>query len=173
MWKLVWPKPDRPDHLLRPWFIDPTESPIQVFGTLVLKNMVSDVRCAPSLVRSCTRMGPIATFGPHMLGLCMVMTTINSIARGMQCVLALPGLYRQFYLNADSDTLRQFYLSCIRPHLEYACTVWDPCLAKERTLLEGVQKFACKVCCKSWSMDYESICWVTWIFQHCNKGGYN
>ena len=66
-------------------------------------------------------------------------------------------LYRQFYLNADSDTLRQFYLSCIRPHLEYACTVWDPYLAKERTLLEGGQKFACKVCCKSWNMDYESM----------------
>ena len=85
MWKPVWPKPDRPDHLLRPWFIDPTEGPIQVFGTLVLKSM-SDVRCGPSLVRSCTRMEPIATFGPHMLGLCVVMTTINSIARGMQCV---------------------------------------------------------------------------------------
>jgi len=28
----------------------------------------------------------------------------------------------------------------------YACTVWDPYLAKERTLLEAVQKFACKVC---------------------------
>jgi len=64
-------------------------------------------------------------------------------------------LYHQFYLNVD--TLCQFYLSCIRPHLEYACTVWDPYLAKERTLLEAVQKFTCKVCCKSWNMDYESM----------------
>ena len=55
------------------------------------------------------------------------------------------------------DTLRQFYLSCIRPHLEYACTVWDPYLAKERTLLEAVQKFVCKVCCKNQNMDYESM----------------
>ena len=67
-------------------------------------------------------------------------------------------LYRQFYLNANSDTLRQFYLSCIRQHLEYACTVWDPYyLAKEKTLLEAVQKFACKVSCKNWNMDYESM----------------
>ena len=66
-------------------------------------------------------------------------------------------LYRQFYDNANSNTLRQFYLSCIRPHLEYACTVWDPHLAKEITLLENVQKFAYKICCKSWLMDYDSM----------------
>ena len=28
---------------------------------------------------------------------------------------------------------------------------------KERSLLEDVQKFACKVCCKNWHMDYESM----------------
>ena len=66
-------------------------------------------------------------------------------------------LYRQFYNYADSNTLRQFYLSCIRPHLEYACTVWDPHPTKDITLLENVQKFACKICCKSWLMDYESM----------------
>ena len=68
-------------------------------------------------------------------------------------------LYHQFYNYADSNTLRQFYLSCIRPHryLEYACTVWDPHLTKDITLLENVQMFACKICCKSWFMDYESM----------------
>ena len=66
-------------------------------------------------------------------------------------------LYRQFYLNADSDTLRQFYLLCIKPHLEYACTVWDTYQAKEKTLLEAVQKFACKVCCKNWNVDNENM----------------
>ena len=65
-------------------------------------------------------------------------------------------LYRQFY-NANLNTLRQFYLSCIRPHLEYACTVWDPYITKDIMLLENVQKFACKVICKSWSMDYNSM----------------
>ena len=48
-------------------------------------------------------------------------------------------------------------LSCIRPHLEYACTVWDPHLTKDITLPENAQKFACKICCKSWVMDYESM----------------
>ena len=80
---------------------------------------------------------------------------IQSICNKSRKLVGL--LYRQFYQNADSDTLRQFYLSCIRPHLEYACTVWDPYLAKEKALLEAVQKFACKVCCKNWNMDYESM----------------
>ena len=66
------------------------------------------------------------------------------------------------YCTANSMIMRtqtpsQFYLSCIRPHLEYACTVWDPHLAKEITLQENVQKFACKICCKSWLMDYDSM----------------
>ena len=30
-------------------------------------------------------------------------------------------------------------------------------LAKEKAFLEAVQKFACKVCCKNWNMDYESM----------------
>ena len=42
---------------------------------------------------------------------------IQSICNKSRKLVGL--LYRQFYLNADSDTLRQFYLSCIRPHLEY------------------------------------------------------
>ena len=80
---------------------------------------------------------------------------IQSICNKSRKLVGL--VYRQFYLNADSDTLHQFCLSCIRPHLEYAWTVWDPYLAKEKTLLEAVQKFACKVCCKNWNMDYESM----------------
>jgi len=45
------------------------------------------------------------------------------------------------------------------PSVNSTChaSVWDPYLAKERTLLEAVQKFACKVCCKNWNMDYESM----------------
>ena len=51
----------------------------------------------------------------------------------------------------------RLYLSCIRPHLEYACSVRDPYLTIERSLLEDVQKFACNVWCKNWHIDYESM----------------
>ncbi len=35
-------------------------------------------------------------------------------------------LYRQFSTWADTSTLRCLYLTCIIPHLEYACQLWDP-----------------------------------------------
>jgi len=34
--------------------------------------------------------------------------------------------YRHFYGSASPDTLRQLYLSMVRPHLDYACQIWDP-----------------------------------------------
>ena len=60
-------------------------------------------------------------------------------------------LYRQFYAWADTSTMLRIYVTCIRPHLEYACQLWDP------YTLESVQKFACKVCLKQWDMNYESM----------------
>ena len=35
-------------------------------------------------------------------------------------------LYRKFYLYSEPHTLLRLYQSLIRPHLEYACSVWDP-----------------------------------------------
>ena len=66
-------------------------------------------------------------------------------------------LYRQFYTWADTNTLLCIYLTCIRPHLEYACQLWDPYTSKGKQALEAVQKFACKVCLKKWDLDYERM----------------
>ena len=63
--------------------------------------------------------------------------------------------WSHFSDSMEASLLRQTFVAL--PHLEYACTVWDPHLAKEITLLENVQKFACKICCKSWLMDYDSM----------------
>ena len=35
-------------------------------------------------------------------------------------------LYRHFYTWADTSTLLRIYLTCICPHLECACQLWDP-----------------------------------------------
>ena len=35
--------------------------------------------------------------------------------------------------------------------------MWDPYLVKDVELLESVQKFALKVCCKQWSSPYEDL----------------
>ena len=44
-------------------------------------------------------------------------------------------LYRRFYNYAEGDTLKQLYLSLVRPHLEYVCPVWDPHTMKDKTPL--------------------------------------
>ena len=59
-------------------------------------------------------------------------------------------LYRRFYKHFSPDTLLRLYTSFIRPHLEYATAAWDPFLKKDISLLEDVQKFASRVCTKSW-----------------------
>jgi len=65
-------------------------------------------------------------------------------------------LYRQFSW-ADTKTILHIYITCIRPHLEYACQLWDPYTNKDAQLLEDVQKFVCKVCLKQWNIDYHSM----------------
>ena len=64
-------------------------------------------------------------------------------------------LYRQFYSWADSNTLLLIYRTCIRPHLDYACQLWNP--NKGMQSLEAVQKFDCKVCLKQWDLNYDSM----------------
>lgn len=45
----------------------------------------------------------------------------------------------------------------IRPHLEYGSQVWNPHKAGDVKLIEGVQKFALKMCAKSWNESYETL----------------
>ena len=66
-------------------------------------------------------------------------------------------LHRRFSSWADTNTLRCLYLTCIRPHLEYASQLLDPYTNKGIQFLESVQKFACKVCLQQWNLDYDSM----------------
>ena len=66
-------------------------------------------------------------------------------------------MYRKFASWADTGTLRTLYLTCIRPHLEYACQLWVPYTRSGIDELEKVQKYACKVCLKCWNMDYKDM----------------
>ena len=65
--------------------------------------------------------------------------------------------YRTFYKHSTVETMLKLYCSFIRPHLEYAAAAWDPYLKKDIDLLEDVQKFALKVCNKSWNLSYEEL----------------
>ena len=66
-------------------------------------------------------------------------------------------LYRKFYKHSSSNTMLRLYSSFIRPHLEYATPAWDPFLKKDIDLIENVQRFALKVCTKSWDASYTSL----------------
>ena len=65
-------------------------------------------------------------------------------------------LYRQFHNHATPSTIKQLYLSLVRPHLEYAAPLWDPYLQNDVDALEGVQKFAMKLITRKW--DHAGLC---------------
>ena len=65
-----------------------------------------------------------------------------------------------FYRDAKPNFLKMLYLTQVRPLLEYAFPVWDPHLEKDIKALESVQKFAAKMCSKTWqrSSYSEQLC---------------
>ena len=64
-------------------------------------------------------------------------------------------LYRWFYKYSSCNKLLILYVSFIRPHLKYAGAAWNPFLNKD--VIEDVQKFAVKVCLKSWNSTYDEL----------------
>ena len=66
-------------------------------------------------------------------------------------------IYRRYYQYADSNTRLRLYTSLVRPHVEYAAPVWDPSAIQDIQSLEGVQKFALRVCSKQWNSGYSEL----------------
>lgn len=80
---------------------------------------------------------------------------ISDICAKARQILGL--IYRRFYGYADSDTIKQLYVSIVRPHLEYGSQVWDPHLSKDKSALENVQKFACRIASAQWDASYDDL----------------
>ena len=53
-------------------------------------------------------------------------------------------LYRKCYKNANNAAMLKLYLSCIRPELEYAATVWSPHQKSKLTLLNPFRNLHCE-----------------------------
>ena len=66
-------------------------------------------------------------------------------------------LYRRFYRDTSPAALLKLCLSYIRPHLEYSATVWNLYLKQDIDTIENVQKFALRVCLKSWDCSYDQL----------------
>ncbi len=78
---------------------------------------------------------------------------IDSVCSKAKRILGL--LYRRFYGNTSGSSLIQLYLSLVRPHMDYASQVWDPHLYRDRSHLEDVQKFACRISTRLWNASYK------------------
>jgi len=66
-------------------------------------------------------------------------------------------LYRHFYQCTNPPSLLRLYRSFIRPHLEYASIAWNPHYKGEIDALESVQKYALRMCLKSWDSNYAEL----------------
>ena len=83
----------------------------------------SDLSCSPHVERQCAT-------GKQLMGL----------------------LYHQFSKHiTDSSVLFRLFCCLVRPHLEYAAQVWNLYLVKDIERLEGVQKFALRLCSRRWN----------------------
>jgi len=93
---------------------------------------------------------PTTPFHPLML---------NGLHRNRVECLNILGYFSPLisYNFAEGDTLKQLYMSLIRPHLEYVCPVWDPHTMKDKTLLENVQKCAFRMATKQWDSGYQDL----------------
>ena len=80
---------------------------------------------------------------------------ISGICNKAKQILGL--IYRQIYNHSSPSTVKQLYLSLVRPHLEYACQLWDPYTQNDVNKLESVQKFALKLVSHRWDAGYEEL----------------
>ena len=68
-----------------------------------------------------------------------------------QCIAAVKqankilGMIKRNFVDRSKETILALYKSLVRPHLEYCISVWNPYLAKDVKLIEGVQRRATKM----------------------------
>ena len=77
---------------------------------------------------------------------------VSSVVSKARRILGM--IYRKFYRFCGTSTLLRLYKAYVKPHLDYCSFVWDLPLVKDQEVLESVQKFALRLCCKKWSAAY-------------------
>ena len=56
----------------------------------------------------------------------------------------ISGIIRRTFTYLDEETFKKLFKALVRPHLEYAATVWKPRLKRDIAKLESVQRRATK-----------------------------
>jgi hypothetical protein len=67
---------------------------------------------------------------------------INTIAKKANRIV---GIIKRTFEHRDEPTITKLYCALIRPHLEYASSVWTPSLRKDITTLEKIQRRVTKL----------------------------
>ena len=65
------------------------------------------------------------------------------------------GLLKRSFVSRESKLWKNLYTSIVRPHLEYASSVWKSLLQKEIDELEKVQKRATRIPTDAYKLKYE------------------
>ena len=95
---------------------------------------------------------------------------VKSLCTKARKILGL--VYRRFYQYSSSESLIQMYISLVHSNLEYASQVWSPYKVGEVKSIEGVQKFALRMCAKNWDASYEELLQLFSVPNMQQKGAY-
>ena len=74
----------------------------------------------------------------------------NHIQKVTYTANSVIGLLRRNLRIASKAVKTQAYEALVRPHLEYACTVWDPHTQVNVRMLDSVQRRAARYLCNLW-----------------------
>ena len=66
------------------------------------------------------------------------------------------GTLRSTFMYWTKETTKTLYTTFVRPHLEYAASVWNPYRKKDEQILESVQRRATKLAPELMNLDYSA-----------------
>ena len=94
----------------------------------------------PPIFLNGTILSQVINYKYLSLIICLGSLNISSICNKTRKLIGV--IYRKFYRHSNPTTLLRFYLTIIRPNLEYACLVWVLSHKAEINALESVQKIS-------------------------------
>ena len=66
----------------------------------------------------------------------------HQVTRAANTANGILAQIRNSFSYRDTELIRLLYLALVRPHLEFAVSVWNPCLSKDIKILENIQRRA-------------------------------
>jgi len=79
---------------------------------------------------------------------------LKSIFR-LKSIRRILGLMRRTFLHLDNKTFSLLFKALVRPHLEYASSVWSPYKKKDINSIENVQRRATRMLPQMKNIEYE------------------